>query len=269
MKKNVSYEVLAPIELERLRQSFSLSKVAPDSIKPFEIFKPTLQYFEHFAVGPYFWFILDLITWRHVMGGGAIAQMTPLESADFLDGNHQKLYDITHPDDLPHVMAFSEFWVKFEKALSPPEKQHMKMTMYFRLQNREGNYYWIMVQYADAIRDDHDHLQYGLVLVTDISHIKKEGSPFMSILNTSEGNCQHFVCMEQMELGRKEIQPQLTRREIQLLRLLTNGLSSKQMAAQLNLSVKTVDNHRQNMLHKTNTKSSAELTNYCIRMGYL
>ena len=269
MVKNVSHAVLAPIDVERLRKSFSLSKAAPVSIKPYEIFKPTLEHFERFAVGLFFWFILDVINWRHVMGGGAIAKMTPLKTADFLDDDHQKLYDITHPDDLPHVMAFIEFWVKFEKSLSPRERVHMNMTMYFRLLNKAGNYYWIMFQYADAIKDEDDNFQYGLVLATDISHMKKEGSPFMSIINTSEGNCQHFVCLEQMEIGSKKIQPQMTRREIQLLGFLANGLSSKQMAAGLNLALKTVDNHRQNMLHKTNTKSSAELINYCIRRGYI
>ena len=39
------------------------------------------------------------------------------------------------------------------------------------------------------------------------------------------------------------------------------------MAALLSISTKNIDNHSQHMLHKTESKSSAELVNYGIRWG--
>jgi len=131
-------------------------------------------------------------------------------------------------------------------------------------------YYWVMVQYPDGILDSDNQFAYGLVIVSDISHIKKEGKPMMSILDTYDDSCQQFFCLDGKNLtGPDYVLPKLTPREIEILHYLAIGYSSKQIASQLNVSIKTIDNHRQNMLHKTFSKSSAELVNYCISMGYV
>lgn len=51
----------------------------------------------------------------------------------------------------------------------------------------------------------------------------------------------------------------LSPREMQVLRLLVQGESTKIMARELNISTKTVDMHRANLLRKTGAKSSTEL----------
>lgn len=92
----------------------------------------------------------------------------------------------------------------------------------------------------------------------------------MSILNMEDESCQHFYCSgENNEISLKEGLPKLSGREIEILQYISIGNSSKQIADELELSVKTVDNHRQSMLKKTNTKSTAELVNYAIRSGYI
>ena len=58
-------------------------------------------------------------------------------------------------------------------------------------------------------------------------------------------------------------------REIEVLRFFAIGYSSKQIATELNIATKTIDNHRQNLLQKTNTKSSAELVAYGINLGFI
>ncbi len=61
----------------------------------------------------------------------------------------------------------------------------------------------------------------------------------------------------------------LTRREKQILGLVVNGLTSKQMAAKLNLSPRTVDHHRASLLKKFKMKNSVDLVNYAIKNGYV
>lgn len=51
----------------------------------------------------------------------------------------------------------------------------------------------------------------------------------------------------------------LTQREQQVLQLVADGYSSKQIAQRLIISEHTVANHRRNMLAKTGARSSAEL----------
>ena len=59
----------------------------------------------------------------------------------------------------------------------------------------------------------------------------------------------------------------LTERERDVLRLLADGKSSKEIALELYISTKTVDTHRRQIMNKVNLFSVPELTKYAIRCG--
>ncbi len=54
----------------------------------------------------------------------------------------------------------------------------------------------------------------------------------------------------------------LSQREIEIINFIKKGFSSKEIAEQLDISVKTVEVHRYNILKKLNLKNSAALVNY-------
>lgn len=59
----------------------------------------------------------------------------------------------------------------------------------------------------------------------------------------------------------------LTPRENQILQLLTEGKSAKQIALQLGLSIKTIEAMRRQVMEKTEVDNLADLTKYAIREG--
>lgn len=59
----------------------------------------------------------------------------------------------------------------------------------------------------------------------------------------------------------------LTAREREILRLLTEGKSSKEIAADLNVSPKTVETHRANIMRKLDIHNIADLVRYAISRG--
>jgi two-component system, NarL family, response regulator NreC len=59
----------------------------------------------------------------------------------------------------------------------------------------------------------------------------------------------------------------LTPREREVLQLLAEGMAAKEIASHLNVSVKTVETHRRNMMEKLNMRGIAELTKYAVREG--
>lgn len=61
----------------------------------------------------------------------------------------------------------------------------------------------------------------------------------------------------------------LTDREREVLGWLARGLSSKQIAGELDISVRTVESHRANLMHKLGAKSMAVLIQVAIREGIL
>ena len=62
---------------------------------------------------------------------------------------------------------------------------------------------------------------------------------------------------------------QLTSREIEVLEGVANGAANKQIAADLGISTKTVDKHRQNLMKKLHIHNTAGLTRYAICVGFL
>jgi DNA-binding NarL/FixJ family response regulator len=61
----------------------------------------------------------------------------------------------------------------------------------------------------------------------------------------------------------------LTPRELQVLKLIAEAYTSKQIAQELFISVKTVERHRQNILDKLGMSDRVELTRYAIRRGLI
>jgi DNA-binding NarL/FixJ family response regulator len=58
----------------------------------------------------------------------------------------------------------------------------------------------------------------------------------------------------------------ITPREKEVLSLVANGYSTKQIADSLNISIRTVESHRINMLKKMKVSNSAELIRKCIEL---
>ena len=59
----------------------------------------------------------------------------------------------------------------------------------------------------------------------------------------------------------------LTQREKEVLQLVAEGHSTKGIASNLKVSDKTIESHRQNLMHKLDIHSIAELTKYALREG--
>jgi DNA-binding NarL/FixJ family response regulator len=61
----------------------------------------------------------------------------------------------------------------------------------------------------------------------------------------------------------------LTPRELEVLKLIAEANTSKEIADKLFISIKTVDRHRQNILEKLGMRDRVELTRYAIRRGLI
>jgi DNA-binding NarL/FixJ family response regulator len=69
-----------------------------------------------------------------------------------------------------------------------------------------------------------------------------------------------------MEKEKKKV-GQLTERECEVMRLLADGMSSKEAATRLQISIRTVESHRINISRKLGFNSIAKLVHYAIRHG--
>lgn len=104
------------------------------------------------------------------------------------------------------------------------------------------------------------------------------------LLKRSTSRQEIRLCLEQVMAGRSYFSAQVTQRitaspkllqapphlsirELQILQLICQGYSTKQIADHVQLKEMTVDDYRKKMLSKTHTKNAAELVDFAHRNG--
>lgn len=75
--------------------------------------------------------------------------------------------------------------------------------------------------------------------------------------------------LDRMRRGERMPEAVLTEREDEVIKLIAEGLSSKEIAQTLTISVKTVERHRANILAKLGMRDRTQLTRYAIRAGLI
>jgi DNA-binding NarL/FixJ family response regulator len=95
-----------------------------------------------------------------------------------------------------------------------------------------------------------------------------KGAPSIEIVNAiravAEGGTFLGPAVSRKLFDKEAPAPALSAREGQILSALARGLSSKQIARELDLSVRTVDAHRQSIKRKLDLEGQAELIKYAV-----
>lgn len=73
--------------------------------------------------------------------------------------------------------------------------------------------------------------------------------------------------LSKLDASEEAVAPLLTPREREVLQLIAEGKKTKEVAGSLNVSVKTIETHRRQIMEKLNLRSIAQLTKFAIREG--
>lgn len=169
---------------------------------------------------------------------------------EFIDNLGKIDVDVILMDiDMPEMNGIDATKIAIEKY---PELKIITLSMY-----GEGEYYYKMINAG---------VKGFLLKNSDINEVKKaiqvvaEGSTYFSeeILYNIVKNIRSINVIESNP-------DDLSKREIEILVQICKGLSNKEIAELLNISKRTVDKHRENLLSKTHSKNTANLVMYAIK----
>ncbi len=175
-----------------------------------------------------------------------------------------------HPDDQPWFLNFENKVREFFRTLAYEQIPNYKISYDYRIKKANGDYIRILQQTITISYDKDGGLLRSLGIHTNISHIKsadeKSGKPTMSLIGLNGEPSYYNVDVKEMF---KPSNTFITAREREILCLLVNGKNSGEIAELLYISKQTVDTHRKNLLHKTETTNSAELIATAIKKGWI
>ncbi|MDR6560182.1 MULTISPECIES: LuxR C-terminal-related transcriptional regulator [unclassified Arcicella] len=173
--------------------------------------------------------------------------------------------DIIHPDDKPYFLQFEQRITEFFKDLPFEKISKYKMQYDLRMRTKDNRYVRLLHQ---AVQIDFDETNYyrTLDVDTDISHIKQDGVPSFSIIGL-DGEPSYYNITETNTLTLSNTP--FTPREREILKMIVENKSSKEIADRLFISLHTVSTHRKNLLKKANCKTPVELVGKALQEGWV
>ncbi|WP_303310023.1 LuxR C-terminal-related transcriptional regulator [Hymenobacter sp. BT730] len=185
----------------------------------------------------------------------------------FLTGGLDFTFSIVHPDDLPGLVRFLELEMDYLDAI--PEGQHRlnyRSSYDYRLRCLNGNYMRVLQRNAVLDLNQEGHVLRTLLIISNISHLKKDHSLMTNIISDQKTDLLYTYDTESHTLSTDNV---LSKRELEILRLLGRDFTSKDIADKLFISVHTVETHRRNMLEKTNIKDTSKLVSFAEAAGLI
>jgi DNA-binding CsgD family transcriptional regulator len=177
------------------------------------------------------------------------------------DLNYQRI----HPNDLIEMTEAGTYFLKFARHLPDEKKKTGKLIMEYRMLNAKGEYIRVIEQQMALELDILGNVWLALSIL-DLSPNQEINQPFSCrLVDMQNAEVYQWPPEQKEELNK----PDLSKREKEILHLVSKGLVSKQIADKLFISVNTVNTHRQNIISKMNVGNTTEAIDYAKNLGLI
>lgn len=183
--------------------------------------------------------------------------------------------EIIHPDHLPQVYKKECRVVDFINQTNPEELPFYKFSYFLKIKCNGGKIKRLLHQSTMLTTSDDKKSRYILGVDIDVSHLKFIDDKTFSIIGLKEGLESIYNIDPDMKENHApedkylQVEGILSNRELQIIKHISKGLSTKLIADALFLSEHTVQTHRRNILQKTNCANTAELVSRCLLEGII
>ncbi len=178
------------------------------------------------------------------------------------EGN-QYFDDRIHPEDLEILLTEGLYFLRMGRSLPGDQWKDYKYISDYRVLNGKREYVRIIEQKI-LLETDKSGKPWLALCILDLSPEQDLSLPARNrLINVKTGEL--LVFKEENSTPDES----LTRREKEILRLISLGMISKQIADKLFISVNTVNTHRQNIIEKLHASNMAEALHYAGRMNLL
>jgi len=190
----------------------------------------------------------------------------------FIGGDLQFLVKHMHADDLPPFVYFAERSTLNAIAWNE-SKEKAVHEICSRIRHAGGKWIWIKQRVIVLSVTPDRHIDKALLLFDDCTAAKEaEFNQHISRVKKSRRNSKLLAMLAPVSMQTTRETPtaaleehaSLTAREKEIIHLVSEGLSSKEIAAKLFISRHTVESHRKHILQKLRVKNAPQMVHQTI-----
>lgn len=180
--------------------------------------------------------------------------------------NFNTVLSAIHPDDVEFVVKAEAFLTKFfYEKVERHQLLNYKISYSHRAKFKDGNYALINHQALMLTLDEKGGYGKSLNIHTRIDHLSNHNTYKISLIGLNGEPSYMNINLE--DDGQNKIE--FSKREIDIIRLISEGRNNESIGLQLSISPLTVKKHRSNILEKADCSNSAQLIKNCIQQGIL
>ena len=220
-----------------------------------------------FSTGLLYYYVIDFF---YMSIQGMCSRFKEAHGIEPEDVKHiNDILALIHPDDMDFVSKAENKGLKFiYEELGAEKFLRYKCSYNFRFRAADGSYRLYNHQSLILTLDDNNNFVKSLNIHTDISHITHNNNYKLSLIGL-KGE-PSFLNIDVMEGNKAQADEKVfSKREIEIIRLISEGRTSKEIAQKLHISVDTVKSHRKRILDKTNCANVAELIATSVSKGWV
>lgn len=210
-----------------------------------------------------FFYLFDFVKMRYLYVSESIQDvMGGYCAKDWIDNGPEWVLTRVYHEDVRRLKDLHQALFRFFYSLPVQDRKEYKYSWEFRLVRKDGNIIWLMQQGSFIEIDPDGRPMASFDTVSDTTHLKKDNS--MSLTMFKDVDSPKLKLYFPMS-----VKESFTKREIELVKLLSDGFTSKRIADELCISHHTVDTHRRNMLKKCGVNDSIRLVAYARENGMI
>ncbi|MBK0403015.1 PAS domain-containing protein [Adhaeribacter sp. BT258] len=216
-------------------------------------------------LGPCVTWIIDVRRMQYLFMSSNVKAALGYDACLFTTKGIAFVNEITHPDDLPKTWGLIKKIWDFLLAQPASKRKQYQFNHDYRMAKVDGSYIRVLEQSSILQQDSNGNITHVMGVCSDITHLKKNETLTASLISTGDNSCIFFT----PETDGINPQDVLSKRELEIVKLIAEGYSSKLIADKLCIGFSTVNTHRQNIIRKTNTRNTGEFVQFAIGNGLI
>lgn len=219
--------------------------------------------------------ILSLMTHnKFLFCSDSYEKITGWKSEEYIKGGWARSVAYIHPDDVaPMADAFISNMRKYYEE--PYVHDNEPIIIEYRIRHKNGQWIWIQSEVLILDRDEIGNIRHLIAFLRDNSENKSGKGDFIldprleKLLRhgfNADATSSRALSEDSSETTHHY---HLSERERELVLMIRKGLSSKEIADLLGLSLHTIHSYRKNLMAKLNARNSAELVRISIEQNLL